>query len=70
MIRKSVSALSVAPAGAWFKSSYSGGEGSACVSVAKLPAAVAVRDSKVPAGPAFLVGRSAFMAFVDYAKSA
>ncbi|MFD7163609.1 DUF397 domain-containing protein [Streptomyces violascens] len=69
MICKSVSALSVAPAGAWFKSSYSGGEGSACVSVARLSVDVAVRDSKTPEGAAFVVGHSAFAAFVEYAKS-
>jgi hypothetical protein len=35
----------------WRKSSYSSGEGSqgACVEVALLPGAVAVRDSKAPA---------------------
>jgi Domain of unknown function (DUF397) len=36
----------------WRKSSYSGGNGGACVEVARnLPGAVAVRDSKDPDGP-------------------
>ena len=37
-------------AAAWRKSSHSGDEG-ACVEMAVLPEAVAVRDSKDPAGP-------------------
>lgn len=37
----------------WRKSSFSGGNGGACVEVARnLPGVVAVRDSKDPAGPA------------------
>ncbi|HEY4853236.1 MAG TPA: DUF397 domain-containing protein [Streptosporangiaceae bacterium] len=36
----------------WRKSSWSGGNGGDCVEVARnLPGAVAVRDSKDPAGP-------------------
>lgn len=35
----------------WRKSSRSSPNGSDCVEVAKLPHAVAVRDSKDPAGP-------------------
>ncbi|MCD0453254.1 DUF397 domain-containing protein [Actinocorallia sp. API 0066] len=46
---------------AWFKSSYSIPEGDACVEVAlNLPAAVAVRDSKNPSGPALTFSRSAW----------
>ncbi|WP_324289309.1 DUF397 domain-containing protein [Streptomyces sp. H34-S4] len=48
----------------WRKSSYSGGTGGDCVEVSALPHAVAVRDSKNPAGPAFTVGHAAFAAFV------
>jgi hypothetical protein len=33
---------------AWRKSSYSNGQGGACIEVAPLPHAVAVRDSKQP----------------------
>jgi len=35
----------------WRKSSYSGNNGGGCVEVARLPAVVAVRDSKDPDGP-------------------
>ncbi|MGW4639275.1 DUF397 domain-containing protein [Sphaerisporangium sp. NPDC004334] len=35
----------------WRKSSYSSGNGGDCVEVASLPAGMAVRDSKNPAGP-------------------
>lgn len=35
----------------WRKSSFSGGQDEACVEVAHLPAAFAVRDSKNPDGP-------------------
>ncbi|OLS99636.1 DUF397 domain-containing protein [Pseudonocardia sp. CNS-004] len=36
----------------WFTSSFSGGNGDACVEVAFLPGAVAVRDTKDRAVPA------------------
>lgn len=36
----------------WQKSSYSNGQGGACVEVADLDSGRAVRDSKDPAGPA------------------
>jgi hypothetical protein len=40
----------------WRKASYSNSNGGACVEVARnLPGAVAIRDSKNPAGPALLV---------------
>ncbi|MET9700529.1 DUF397 domain-containing protein [Streptomyces sp. NPDC006529] len=48
----------------WRKSSYSGSSGGECVEVAPQPRLVAVRDSKVPDGPVFTVGRTAFAAFV------
>ncbi|WP_328789322.1 DUF397 domain-containing protein [Streptomyces sp. NBC_00273] len=35
----------------WFKSSYSGGDGDACVEIATGPTAIHVRDSKVQDGP-------------------
>jgi Domain of unknown function (DUF397) len=44
----------------WHKASYSGGNGGACVEVARnLPGIVAVRDSKHPGGPelAFMPGQ-------------
>jgi hypothetical protein len=33
---------------AWFKSSYSGNEGEACLEIAPTPGAVHIRDSKNP----------------------
>jgi hypothetical protein len=38
----------------WHKSSYSNGDGGACVAVADLPGARAVRDSKNPTGPVLM----------------
>jgi hypothetical protein len=35
----------------WRKSSYSGGNGGECVEIAHVDGAIAVRDSKNPAGP-------------------
>ncbi|MFD3549232.1 DUF397 domain-containing protein [Streptomyces sp. NPDC058655] len=49
---------------AWQKSSYSGDTGGDCVEVAAQPCRIAVRDSKVPGGPAFTVGPEAFAFFV------
>ncbi|MFI1400039.1 DUF397 domain-containing protein [Streptomyces sp. NPDC020681] len=51
----------------WTKSSYSGDSGGECVEVAACPAAVAVRDSKNPEGPAFTVAAATFAAFVEFA---
>ena len=39
----------------WRKSSHSGGNGGNCVEFADLSSAVAVRDSKDPAGPALIL---------------
>ena len=48
----------------WRKSSYSGSNGGACVEVARtLPAAVAVRDSKDPAGPKLIFTVADWAAF-------
>ncbi|MFF7555377.1 DUF397 domain-containing protein [Streptomyces olivaceus] len=61
-----------APLGAlaWRKSSYSGDQGGECVEVAETPhATVALRDSKVPAGPVFTVGPAAFVSFVGWASA-
>jgi len=51
----------------WGKSSYSSANG-ACVEVADLPGAIAVRDSKDPAGPKLIFTRHAWAAFVESAK--
>ncbi|WTB55981.1 DUF397 domain-containing protein [Streptomyces sp. NBC_00825] len=51
---------------AWFKSSCSGDEGGACVEVAAHPAAVHVRDSKNPEGPALALPPAAWAAFTAH----
>ncbi|MEU5190481.1 DUF397 domain-containing protein [Streptomyces klenkii] len=51
---------------AWFKSSYSGSEGSLCVEVAILPLAIRIRDSKHRSGPQLAVGAPAWKAFVGH----
>jgi hypothetical protein len=48
----------------WRKSSHSGDEG-ACVEVAVVPGAVAVRDSKDPHGPLLTFPPSAWTAFAQ-----
>lgn len=50
---------------AWRKSSYSNGEGGACLEVAEGYASlVPVRDSKTPAGPALVFPATAWRTFV------
>jgi hypothetical protein len=46
----------------WRKSSHSGDE-TACVEMAVVPGAVAIRDSKDPAGPVLLFPPAAWAAF-------
>ncbi|MER5762698.1 DUF397 domain-containing protein [Streptomyces sp. NPDC002082] len=48
----------------WRKSSYSSDTGGECVEIATQPCQIAVRDSKVPDGPAFTVAPAAFAEFV------
>lgn len=48
----------------WRKSSYSGDENQACVEVAFVFPAVAVRDSKDPGGPSFTVDSAAWRGFL------
>ncbi|WP_327367621.1 DUF397 domain-containing protein [Streptomyces sp. NBC_01217] len=48
----------------WFKSSYSGGNTTECVEAARLPQAVAVRDSKTPDGPVLTFGNTSWSGFV------
>jgi hypothetical protein len=52
----------------WRRSSHSGG-GTNCVEVAALVDAVAVRDSKDPAGPALVFTPAEIGAFVGKVKS-
>ncbi|MFC7813840.1 DUF397 domain-containing protein [Streptomyces sp. NPDC057367] len=56
----------------WRKSSFSSDQGGECLEVADLPRhpAVAVRDSKNPAGPIIPLAPAAFAAFVDWAATA
>ncbi|SES46991.1 protein of unknown function [Streptomyces sp. yr375] len=65
-------ALELADGAAWFKSSYSDQTGGHCVEVANLiptHARVAVRDSKLPSGPALLLPPEALATFVDHVKA-
>ncbi|MEV0576410.1 DUF397 domain-containing protein [Streptomyces sp. NPDC050392] len=50
----------------WQKSSHSGSEGGQCVEVAAHPAAVHVRDSKNPEGPALSLAPAAWAAFTGH----
>jgi hypothetical protein len=59
------------PAGPdWFKSSYSSGEGGACVEVAVDAAVVRVRDSKERGGPRLAFTRGAWTGFVGVLATA
>ncbi|MCP3822895.1 DUF397 domain-containing protein [Streptomyces sp. A3M-1-3] len=51
----------------WFKSSYSSGEGGACVEVATSPTTIHIRDSKNKQGPQLTVTPTTWAAFVAYA---
>lgn len=53
----------------WFKSSYSSGEGGACLEVATRPTAVHIRDSKNPDGPHFTVAPDAWTAFLTLPRA-
>lgn len=52
---------------AWFKSSYSAGDGGECVEVAAHPGRVHVRDSKDTTRAALAVEPTAWAAFVEFA---
>jgi hypothetical protein len=61
--------MSELDAARWRKSSRSGSNGGNCVEVAdNLADAVAVRDSKDPAGPALVFGVEAWRGFVGLVK--
>jgi hypothetical protein len=53
----------------WRKSSFSSGNGGACVEVAELPGMVAVRDSKDPDGGALVLSPAAFAALTSAVRS-
>jgi hypothetical protein len=52
---------------AWFKSSYSGSQGDACVEVARGTQAIHVRDSKDQRSPELALSPAAWSDFVTYA---
>ncbi|MFF2729061.1 DUF397 domain-containing protein [Streptomyces sp. NPDC058008] len=53
---------------AWFKSSYSAGDGGDCVEMAECPGSIHVRDSKDTSRPGLVVDASAWTAFVGFAS--
>ncbi|WP_405879766.1 DUF397 domain-containing protein [Streptomyces sp. NBC_01136] len=61
------SAHELTPEQNWFKSSYSD-PGQNCVEAARIPPAIALRDSKNPAGPALLLPPTAWTAFVTHIR--
>ncbi|MFI6874933.1 DUF397 domain-containing protein [Streptomyces sp. NPDC050400] len=58
-----------APEGAWSKSTYSDQGGGNCLEVADRGAEVGLRDSKDKSGPALLLPRATYMAFIGMVKS-
>ncbi|MBO7938296.1 DUF397 domain-containing protein [Streptomyces antibioticus] len=54
----------------WRKSSYSGDQGGDCVEVADTASAVAIRDSKNPAGPILTLDPAAFSEFLSWTTAA
>ncbi|MEU5095274.1 DUF397 domain-containing protein [Streptomyces sp. NPDC020996] len=52
---------------AWFKSSYSAGDGGECVEVATTPGRVHVRDSKDTTWASLAVKPTTWTAFVEFA---
>ncbi|POX42542.1 DUF397 domain-containing protein [Streptomyces sp. Ru73] len=55
------------PERAWFKSSYSSGEGGECVEVARSRETIHVRDSKDKTGPVLSIAPAGWAAFVEFA---
>ncbi|MFI7410088.1 DUF397 domain-containing protein [Streptomyces sp. NPDC049627] len=53
----------------WRKSSYSGDQGGDCVEIGETITAVAVRDSKNPAGPILTLRPAAFSTFVTWTSA-
>ncbi|MFH8757952.1 DUF397 domain-containing protein [Streptomyces atroolivaceus] len=57
------------PETAWFKSSYSSGEGGECVEFAADAAHVHVRDSKQVSGPVLTIAPGAWAGFIGLVAS-
>ncbi|MFF5841334.1 DUF397 domain-containing protein [Streptomyces massasporeus] len=53
----------------WRKSSYSGDQGGDCVEVAETSTAIAIRDSKNPAGPILTLDPASFTTFVNWTST-
>ena len=53
----------------WRKSTHSGSNGGACIEVGTTGRAVAIRDSKDPAGASLAFAPRAWQAFADHLKS-
>ncbi|MFI9720599.1 DUF397 domain-containing protein [Streptomyces sp. NPDC052396] len=51
----------------WFKSSYSDGEGAACVEAAAVPGAIRIRDSKRKGGAQLAIPAPSWAPFLVYA---
>ncbi|MFF3974676.1 DUF397 domain-containing protein [Streptomyces rubiginosohelvolus] len=64
-VEESVGAV---PVSAWFKSSYSSGEGGECVEVANVVGSTHVRDSKNKAGARLSFGAEQWATFVAFAS--
>ncbi|WP_371617290.1 DUF397 domain-containing protein [Streptomyces sp. NBC_00454] len=58
--------MSATTAPKWFKSSYSGDDGDACVEVATCSGTVHVRDSKVTDGPVLDLTPAAWAALTEW----
>ncbi|OEU91787.1 hypothetical protein DB35_08160 [Streptomyces abyssalis] len=57
----------VVPESAWFKSSYSSGEGGECLEAAFAADGIRIRDSKHPGGPVLTVTENAWAGLVGLA---
>ncbi|MFE0251158.1 DUF397 domain-containing protein [Streptomyces sp. NPDC059010] len=54
---------------AWFKSSYSGGDGDDCVEVATCPHTIHVRDSKAPTERQLAVSPENWRTFLSFVST-
>ncbi|MFF7634554.1 DUF397 domain-containing protein [Kitasatospora sp. NPDC008050] len=58
-----------APQLAWFKSSYSGGQGGECIEIAATPSTIHIRDSKDHTGPQLTITPTSWTAFLTLATT-